>query len=367
MHASRPSRITLVVTLAAVGAALVLAGPLGGSLAQATPSPPQTEPMPASPPEARTGEGDAPDEDPKAPAKPKATGIVRLKVPERDGMVLVPGGRFPMGTSFAKVPPNERPQRVVLSGAFWIDKTEVSVGAYRACVDAKHCERPKKTSAVCTYDVGDPELPVSCVRWQDADAYCKHAKKRLPSEVEWELSARSTTGYVYPWGNRLPDCKLANTLIRDNSGRPCTGRPWRVGSVPANASAYGVLDLSGNVEEWTADWYSEHLSDVAPRSGASHTLRGGGFQTTPSRSRASTRDWGSAIEAGPNVGFRCARDALPAAPPVALAKALASPSSSSPKPAFSTAKPAVPSARPQPPPAVVEPPIDPPRPDPSAR
>jgi len=286
--------------LSACGAALVL----GVGPSSASPAPPAAAPA--------EGEPD-PDEPAKGPPKPKVLAVAHIKTVERDGMVLVPGGRFPMGLSFGKaVPPNERPQRIAQGPTFWIDKTEVTVAAYRACVEARHCERPQRSSAVCTYDAGDGELPVSCVRWADAEAYCRFAKRRLPSEVEWELAARGPAGYVYPWGNRLPDCKLANTLLRDNSGRTCAPRPWRVGSVPANASVFGVLDLSGNVEEWTSDWYAEHLSDVAPRSGASHTLRGGGFQTTPSRSRASTRSWGSALEASANVGFRCARDATPA-------------------------------------------------------
>lgn len=310
MHVTRAR----AASVALVFAALVVAfGPrLGVPLANATPE--VSEPAPTGTPQpvmpTSDTEPETAEDEPKAHAKPKALGIARVPVPERDGMVLVPGGRFPMGTNFPKSPPNERPQRVVAAAPFWIDKTEVTVAAYKACVEGKHCERPRKSSAACTFDVGEGDLPVNCVRWQDAESFCRNAKKRLPSEVEWELSARGPAGYVYPWGNRLPDCKLANTLIRDNSGRGCTARPWRVGSVPSNASLYGVLDLTGNVEEWTADWYSEHLSDVAPRSGASHSLRGGGFQTAPSRSRSSTRDWGSAIEAGPNVGFRCAQDAV---------------------------------------------------------
>lgn len=303
MHGSRLRSIALGSGL--VLAALVALG-LGARSTFASPAPPAQEPA-----EPSQDPSQDPDEPTKTP-KPKLVGIARVKTKERDGMVLVPGGRFPMGLNFGKTPPNEKPQHVVLAPTFWIDKTEVTVGAYRGCVDTKHCEPPRRSSAQCTFDLGDAELPISCVRWQDAESYCRYAKKRLPSEVEWELAARGPAGYVYPWGNRLPDCKLANTLIRDNSGRTCAAHPWRVGSVPANASTFGVLDLSGNVEEWTQDWYAEHVSDVAPRSGASHTLRGGGFQSAPSRSRASTRSWGSALESGPNVGFRCARDAAPA-------------------------------------------------------
>ena len=83
----------------------------------------------------------------------------------------------------------------------------------------------------------------------------------------------------------------------------------KVGSHPAGASTYGVLDLSGNVEEWTADWYVASVGrDPAPRAGAAHVLRGGGWLSNPSMAHTTSRNWGSAMEAGANVGFRCARD-----------------------------------------------------------
>ncbi len=245
------------------------------------------------------------------PTKPKPATftLTRIKLSEREGMLLVPGGRFAMGTNMPKAPLNERPPRTVVVAPYWLDRTEVTVSAYRACVEHNHCERPRKSSASCTFDLGDGALPVSCVRWADADAYCQSVQKRLPTEIEWEFAARGSSGYMYPWGNRFSDCKLANTLIRDNSGRPCASHPSRVGSTQSNASVFGFLDMAGNVQEWTGDWYTETLSDLAPRAGASHTLRGGGWLSSPSRSRTTTRDWGSALEAGPNVGFRCARDA----------------------------------------------------------
>jgi len=68
------------------------------------------------------------------------------------------------------------------------------------------------------------------------------------------------------------------------------------------------MDLSGNLEEWVQDWYAPGPSSLEPTAGASHVLRGGGWLSTPNASRATSRNWGSAMEAGPNVGFRCARD-----------------------------------------------------------
>jgi len=240
-----------------------------------------------------------------ATASAAPTAVVRATVLERDGMLRIPGGKFTMGSNDKSAPPNEKPPREREVGAFWIDKTEATVGAYAACVVAKVCERPRKHQA-CTFDLGDDDLPVSCVRWQDAATYCSFARKRLPREIEWEFAARGTQSAPYPWGNAPPSCFLAVTLAKESSGKTCIPRPARVGAHPAGASVFHALDMSGNVEEWVADWYAPSAN--APASGASHVLRGGGWLSAPSASRATTRDWGSAMEAGPNVGFRCARD-----------------------------------------------------------
>jgi formylglycine-generating enzyme required for sulfatase activity len=244
-----------------------------------------------------------------APPPASRPAFTRVTVPEKSGMLRLPGGRFTMGSADRASPPNERPPHAVTIAPFWIDRTEVAVGAYRACVDARACGRPATSSVECTFDLDDPELPVSCVRWQDADAYCRWAGKRLPHESEWEFAARGAFGYRYPWGGWRSTCALATTLLRDGSGARCeAARPSRVGAHPQGASLWGVQDLSGNVEEWTADWYAETYAGNAPRSGASHTLRGGGWLSEPSAARTTSRDWASSIEAGPNVGFRCAKD-----------------------------------------------------------
>lgn len=243
-----------------------------------------------------------------APAPSPKSPAARPNVTVKDGMVRVPGGTFKMGSDDKEAPPNERPSRVVVVAPFWIDRTEVTVGAYRACVDRGACARPARSSTSCTFDMGDPALPVSCVPWTDAQAYCVAAGKRLPREVEWELAARGTQPIKYPWGGSTAACSAAVTLAGDATQRSCGGkRPARVASRPAGMSPFGAYDMSGNVEEWVADWYAEGVSDLSPRAGASHVLRGGGWLSPPSRARTTSRNWGSAREMGPNVGFRCAR------------------------------------------------------------
>lgn len=259
----------------------------------------------SAPPEGEGDEGDHPT--PPAPSA-KAPVFQRQAAILKDGMLRIPGGRFTMGTSEKNAPANERPARSVAVNAFWIDRTEVTVGAYRACVERGACARPTRTSPACTFDLGDAQLPVSCVAWSSANAYCLAVGKRLPREIEWENAARGTTPIRYPWGAGH-GCGVAATLAGETTNRSCSGkRPSHVGAHLGGASPYGVLDMSGNVEEWVADWYADSVSELSPRAGASHVLRGGGWLSAPSLARTTSRNWGSVREAGPNVGFRCARD-----------------------------------------------------------
>jgi iron(II)-dependent oxidoreductase len=327
--------VAMAVTAALVGAAGIVGMARAASPAQAgTPvatlagtgqaGGPSSAPSAATPPPRDDGEPDEAhtpgtgasadnpyDETPPARGVASSGAPARQLVPSEGGMLRLPGGRFVMGSTNPHAPPNERPPRAITLPPFWIDRTEVSVAAYRGCVEAGHCPRPARSSSSCTYDAGDADLPVSCVHWRDADAYCHYAGKRLPTEREWEYSARGAYATPFPWG-LLPACSNAITLISEQSAKSCGTRPAHVGTHPGGASTFGVQDMSGNVEEWTGDWYVESLSPgPAPRSGAAHVLRGGGWLSPPSMSRTTSRNWGSALEAGPNVCFRCAKDSEP--------------------------------------------------------
>jgi formylglycine-generating enzyme required for sulfatase activity len=294
------SRSTTLVVIVAAATGIVLARGAGATGMHASPR------DDSEPDEAHTP---ATDDNPYEVTEPTHGAPVRQVVPLQAGMLRLPGGRFTMGSVNPHAPANERPARTLALPPFWIDRTEVTVGAYRACIDAGTCTRPARASAACTFDAGDAELPVSCVHWRDADAYCRFAGKRLPTEREWEYAARGTYQTPFPWG-MLPACMNAVTLISEQSAKSCALHPSHVGTHPGGASTFGVQDMSGNVEEWTADWYVESLGPgPAPRSGAARVLRGGGWLSPPSMSRTTSRNWGSALEAGPNVGFRCAKDA----------------------------------------------------------
>jgi formylglycine-generating enzyme required for sulfatase activity len=262
----------------------------------------------ANAPRAYAGEedGEEPEQtEPEKPSKPDV--IVSGKVIEVDGMIRIPGGIFTIGSNDPKAQPWERPAKKAQVGAFWIDRFETSVAQYTKCVQQKRCVAPPGKSERCTFG-GAGDMPINCIRHQDAEAFCHSVGKRLPTELEWEFAARGTKPVRFPSGLSTTGCVHAATLRTESSGRSCTGdRPAKVGTHPAGRSVFGVEDMAGNVEEWTADFFEEQRGQAPKARGSSFVLRGGSWLQPPSMARTTARNWGSAEESGPSVGVRCAK------------------------------------------------------------
>jgi formylglycine-generating enzyme required for sulfatase activity len=231
-----------------------------------------------------------------------------------EGMVYVPLGTFWMGCNKAVVPvcyEDVSPYHEVYLDGFYIDTTELTAGAYKTCVDAGSCAYGGSTTdGLRTYNNGRDDHPINYVNWSEAKTYCEWLGKRLPTEAEWEKAARGTDGRNYPWGNAPPTCDRAVMY-----GCPSVTQP--VGSLNAGASPYGAMDMSGNVWEWTADWfgfgyYSETpaggwVNPEGPDSASYRVLRGGSFVNDSNTLRASVRGHYDPGSRSHLHGFRCAQ------------------------------------------------------------
>jgi formylglycine-generating enzyme required for sulfatase activity len=289
-----------------------------------------------------------------------ATGVDPVAGQERvikgaDGaeMVLVPAGPFLMGSSAREIargvdecrkrakPENELkceawflsegPQHQVVLDGFYIDRDEVTNAQFEKFVAATRYRTSaekdgygwsnqeadgrwqwKKIAGATWRTPGGPGTsapsthPVVQVSWADADAYCRWAGERLPTEAEWEKAGRGTDGRRYPWGNEWDGA-------RANAARAAKGTT-AVATYPRGASVYGVHDMAGNVWEWTADWYAADYYHKAPErnppgpgGGDDRVLRGGSWLNEPFFLGLAHRLNGKPESRSANIGFRCAK------------------------------------------------------------
>jgi len=225
-------------------------------------------------------------------------------------MVYVPQGEFLMGSEDEDAFSDEQPEHLVYVDALWIYQNPVTNIQYRQCIEAGRCNE----QWVYNFNLGRSNPlylssfdnhPVVEVRWHDAQSYCQWAGGRLPTEAEWEKTARGTDGRKYPWGYQTPTGGLLN-----NSG--FYGNTSAVGSYPDGASPFGAKDMASNVWEWVADWYdpdyysqSPYDNPTGPTHGEQRVIRGGSYQSHARLYRVTTRESRNPRFGSYNTGFRC--------------------------------------------------------------
>jgi formylglycine-generating enzyme required for sulfatase activity len=221
-------------------------------------------------------------------------------------MVFIPAGDFIFGTD--NKDSIAYPQQKLYLPAFWIDKYEVTNSQFLdfAIKTGYIGEGAKEGKDWRLFFTPDKALfPVVYITWNDAAAYCKSVGKRLPTEEEWEKAARGPNGNAYPWGNEWVD-------NRSNTSESGTGKQAAVGQFD-DVSFYGVHDMLGNAQEWTASWYSTYKGNPKkdPKSGQQfRVVRGLSAVYQGKRSHLWDRSAYNP-KALFDISCRCAKDATP--------------------------------------------------------
>lgn len=225
------------------------------------------------------------------------------------GAVLIPAGTFEMGTNVKIWPMWQlKPRKVTLTRPFCMDQTEVTHGAYASCRKGGGCPAAKPGFEEVKQQF---RLPKDLIDWEEAVAFCRWRKGRLPTEAEWEFAARGTDGRLYPWGNEKPTRQYwPGARKRDEA------ELVDVGTHPKGRSFFGLDDMTGNVKEWVADPCGMHDTkpDADPKGPdflytdhlPCHIVRGAAWS-------AVTEDWAAAtfrqyasLGGDSQTGFRCA-------------------------------------------------------------
>lgn len=255
-----------------------------------------------------------------------------IGVPE--GMVMIHGGAFQMGSDSEMAAEDEQPIHTVFVDSFLMDTHEVTAAEYRQFVTGKEYGQLVQETGHRELEGIFTDYPIVSVSWHDAMAYAKWAGKRLPTEAEWEYAARGgLEGQQYPWGNTPPDgtqCNFADRHLTDfwwADPKVDDGYEFAapVGWYPENG--YSLFDMAGNVLEWCLDEYDANFYAVSqnenPLSGAKtpqeisrnfevvesfRVLRGGSWIVNSAGVRSSARFMLLPDTEHASVGFRCVID-----------------------------------------------------------
>jgi len=242
-----------------------------------------------------------------------AVAAVTAPVCAQDGLVRVPGGAFTRGSEGGKA--DEQPARAIRMAPFGMMAREVTEAQYQTCVDGGGCAPAHYDNGGCMAWTGrsfmrvtvpthlrGANLPVVCVTWQQARAYCASQGMRLPTEAQWEYAAAGgSPSSQYSWGASPPD-----------NSRCAVGSLKNAGSFAPNG--YGLYDMTGNAWEWTADFYAADFYETAddanpagPPAGYYRVIRGGGWYSGADEMRIRNRHWFAPTFAEVSVGFRCVK------------------------------------------------------------
>lgn len=245
------------------------------------------------------------------------------------GSVTIPAGSFKMGCEKdmeGSCPENAVPVHDVSLSGYVMDKFEVPVELFEKCIAENVCTndnadephyRTSSESDKC--NIGNPERknhPANCVTWYGAKAYCEWLGKRLPTEAQWENAAKSGKVQIYPWGN-TPEASCDNTVMKSSANGCGSNTTSPVGSKAAGVSEQGIFDLSGNVSEYTEDWYEKKFYSTEAASEADtqgpaepekdkyKVIRGGSYIYGENHTRASFRSSSKLDDPAIDFGFRC--------------------------------------------------------------
>lgn len=249
--------------------------------------------------------------------------LARLEHPERfhpayantpEGMVFIIGGQYTVGPNDGyDIDANRRKTAAQITvKPFYIDKTEVTNKQYYDFLKAAPRAEAKirlpqgwqfAKDGNAVIPAGKDTFPVTGICYEDAAAYATWAKKRLPTEDEWEVAARGAKGYLYPWGASY-ESHRANDQNADSGGAA------PVGAFPGDESPFGAFDMSGNVMEWTGTLAGGKPAPPKLDGNVDIVLRGGAYDRDPKKCSAVYRwVYASTTKVG-NLGFRCAKDAF---------------------------------------------------------
>lgn len=269
-------------------------------------------------------------------------------------MIYVSAGTFKMGDNFAEGYPDEQPAHEVYVNGFYIGKFEVTNAQFAFFIaDSGYCTKKFWSDSGWSIKLqqireiwdapkwwnhkdqdkkhGGPkwlDFPVVGVSWYEAEAYCNWLTfktgyaYRLPTEAEWEKTARGTDQRRYPWGNKLDSCRVNFWKSGDPFDNKTTPVGYYDGSMHgkkyrtlSNASPYGAYDMAGNVWEYCLDWYDGLFYSRSPRRnprnvalGAFRVIRGGSWDYNEDDVRVSSRDSAFPSYRDDNIGFRCVRE-----------------------------------------------------------